>query len=381
MAQLFATDKEIYDLIMASSRRLSANALVELLQDRRIFIGADGRSKLADMLATLPHDYHDVVGLVAKGEMARRAERTTSVRIPGSISLADLRAALASYVTDVAGREEVHTQSATAHRLMVHIEYDEVEYSRTSLIQKQRKSSDFDFHIDENLVTVRFPASEKAREIISQVTSKLSELKRQNYIPEGITVSHITTPAGRSDFFLKLMRSIEGFRFLTVTDVRVGRFSEGGGVDALDGEEATDQSIGGRSEQLISYIQSVSMRGENLVMTQEFQRLMAGGFFVTALTWDADRIGEPRDLMRFDVSFEEGVAGTGLRYALRHKTRRDNGNLVATFHPVPDIHRPGLFGAIESAARRVLLEMEAQRAPRSESDRAERDPADAEARP
>ncbi|MFG1205545.1 hypothetical protein [Xanthobacter flavus] len=367
MAQLFANDKEIYDLIMASSRRMSSGVLVELLQDRRIFVGMDGRSKLADMLATLPHDHHDVAGLVSKGEVARRAERTTSVRIPGALTLQDLRSALSQYIKDVAGGEELSVQSAVEDRLLVSVEYDEVEYSRTSLIQKQRRSSDFEFVIEDEFVTVRFPSNEKAREIVDSVTSKLSTIKNHTYSHEQITVSHIGDPAGRSRFFLSLMNRVEGFRLLHVTDVRVGRFSEVDDVSGADDDAEVEAVIGGRSEQLISYIRSVSIRGANLVLTPEFKRLMDGGFFITALTWEAERAAEPRDLVRFDVSFEDGVAGTGLRYALRHKGRRENGNLSSTFHPVPEMQRSGLYRAIEIAARFVLQEIDTERS-RSPSD-------------
>lgn len=305
------------------------------------------------MLATLPHDFHDVAGLVEKGEISRRSERTTAIQIPGNLSLADLRDALKSYGEDVGILEEVHTQTATTHRLRVNIEYDEIEYSRTSLIQRQRRSSDFDFHIGQNIVTVRFPAGERAREIVNRITEKLSSTKKETFTPEEISVAHLTTASERSNFFLKLMHGIKGFNFSTVSDVRVGRFSESERPEHLADEEA-NPAIGGRPDELISYIQSVTMRGENVVLTPEFQRLMEGGFFITALTWDADRDGEPNDLVRFDVSFEDGVAGTGLRYALRHRTRRSNGVLTSTFQPVPDIDRPGLFSAIEAAARNVL---------------------------
>ena len=373
MLQLYATDKEIYDLIMASSRRLSTNALVELLQDRRIFVGVNERSRLADILATLPHDFHDVAGLVQKGEISRRSERTTAIQIPGHLSLADLRDALKSYGEDVGTLEAVHTQTATAHRLRVHIEYDEIEYSRTSLIQKQRRSSDFDFHIDQDRVTVRFPAGERAREIVNRITDQLSSTKKETFTPEEISVAHLTTASKRSDFFLKLMHGVAGFDFATVTDVRVGRFSEH--IEHQDDEDATT-AIGGRPDELISFIQSVTMRGENLVVTPEFQRLMEGGFFITALTWDADRRSEPRDLMRFDVSFEDGVAGTGLRYALRYKTRRSSGVLTTTFQPVPDIDRPRLFSAIESAARNVLAAMKTRPSAKPSAEAQYNEPAD-----
>ena len=200
---------------------------------------------------------------------------------------------------------------------------------------------------------MRFPAGERAREIVNRITEKLSSTKKETFTPEEISVAHLTTASERSNFFLKLMHGITGFNFSTVSDVRVGRFSEAERPEHLDDEDV-NPAIGGRPDELISYIQSVTMRGENVVLTPEFQRLMEGGFFITALTWDADRDGEPNDLMRFDVSFEDGVAGTGLRYALRHRTRRSSGVLTSTFQPVPDIDRPSLFSAIEGAARNVL---------------------------
>lgn len=358
--QLYATDGDVYDVIMASSRRMSSSVLLEMISERRIFCSPHAeREELADYISGFIHDHSDIARLIQKGEYNRSAERTTFVDLDVELSADDIKSAVIKYQQQVGLSEKITTPISTISKTRVNLEYDEIDHSRTKLFQKQRRQADFSFDVSEGRTRVRRPATDKARSVFFKLKTIIDTARASASNIEEISVADLITSETRTEFFMKMMRSVIGYSGQMVTDARVARWTDdqGHGFNENDAGEEDDVEAHAARQRIISIVNSVSMRGVNITATDEYQKLLETGFFLTSLTWVSEQQAEPRDKVQFEVAFENGVEGTGFRYAVRYSPRRSTGDYSKSFQAVPETRKPVLCKLIEETARAVLTSM------------------------
>src|ERR1700731_938571 len=91
-ARYCATDKEIYDLLMSSKRKISDIVMLTLARDRGILYSPkESRDELASKLSLLTHGFHDLSVLIEQRELSTRGEKTTSMTLP-PLTLEELKA-------------------------------------------------------------------------------------------------------------------------------------------------------------------------------------------------------------------------------------------------------------------------------------------------
>lgn len=354
--RLFATDKDLFDLLIAPRQKITERIMLELTRDRRIFCSLRAtRHELADYISSLPHDFQDVAGLIEKGEASTRNERTTFVTVEAEgIAEADIRAALTAYKASVGTSERVTMPPSGAGVVFANIEYSEFDYSRTHLLQRQNKSAGIEFRLEDGRVRIRLPATERAQEIVAAIVTELERNKRSTFARSGISVSHLK-PELRSRFFLYLMRGMEGYQPDTVTRLKVAS------SNSSDEEEDPDADDGveGASAEMLHLVKNVALSGQNLLASPQYRQLAESGFFITSMTWRASQQASPYDKIQFDVSFEDGEAGTGFRYLVRvaHKSTRDT--YPQSFRLPTEGRKKELFQTIELTAHATLAQLEA----------------------
>ncbi|MBX4961371.1 hypothetical protein [Rhizobium binae] len=352
--RLFATDKDLFDLLIAPRQKITERIMLELARDRRIFCSSRAsRHELADYISSLPHDFQDVAGLIEKGEASTRNERTTFVTVEAEgISEADIRAALNAYKTSVGTSERVTAPPSGAGVVLANIEYSEFDYSRTHLLQRQNKSAGIEFRLEDGQVRVRLPSTERAQEIVAAIVFELERNKRSTFARSGISVSHLK-PELRSRFFLNLMRRMDGYRADTVTRLKVSS-SNSSEIEDADGEDVID----GASAEMLHLVKNVALTGQNLLASAEYRQLAESGFFITSMTWRASQQVAPHDKIQFDVSFEDGEAGTGFRYLVRVAQKSTRDTYPQSFRLPTDARKKELFQTIEQTAHAALAELE-----------------------
>ncbi|MBA9067808.1 hypothetical protein FHR71_001543 [Methylobacterium sp. RAS18] len=358
--QLYATDGDVYDVIMASSRRMSSNVLLEMISERRIFCSPHAqREELADYTSGLIHDHYDIARLIQKGEYNRNAERTTFVDLDVELSSDDIKSAVIEYQRQVGLSEKITTPISTINKTRVNLEYDEIDHSRTKLFQKQQRQADFSFDVSDGRTRVRRPATDKARVVFLKLKSIIDTARASASNIEEISVSEFITSGDRTEFFMRMMKSVLGYQGQLVTDARVARWTDdqGQAFSDHDTNDENDVETQAARQRIISIVNSVSMRGVNITATDEYQKLLEKGFFLTSLTWMSEQQAEPRDKVQFEVAFENGVEGTGFRYAVRYSPRRSAGDYSKSFQSVPETRKPVLCKLIEETARAVLTSM------------------------
>src|SRR5580698_4748997 len=93
-----ATDKELYDMLMASKQKITEGILLGIARQRGIFCSPrEPREPLVDYLSVLPYTYDDLDTILGHRAAAQRTEKRTSIRLAGAISLEDIKAVCAEY--------------------------------------------------------------------------------------------------------------------------------------------------------------------------------------------------------------------------------------------------------------------------------------------
>lgn len=183
---LSANDNDIYDLLISGKQRLTASVLRELARDRGIFYSPeDSREELADRLSLLPHDFHDIGGIVQKREPAHRREKATFVRLGTQLSVEEMKEAAAIYAEKVAANEQVTHRPKGGTGYSVDVTYDEFNHTRTRLLQRERHEASIEFFVENGQTVARLPATDKAKRVLppSRKQSNKSEkknIRRQN---------------------------------------------------------------------------------------------------------------------------------------------------------------------------------------------------------
>jgi hypothetical protein len=349
-----ATDKEVYDVLMSSKQHFNEGALLELARSRSLILSpAEDRETLADRLATMIFGYHEILAIQAVFERAGRGEKTTSFRIKGELTAAEIKEAAAAYGAEVGEEESVVSYGVGQKGVAVDIKYTETDFSKTRLRQRQDKEAHIDFKVEDGYTVVTLPASEKARAVAEGVRTQLNIRREQTLGIEEVDLSGITNPLLRSEFFTRMITSLSELRLQNVTRVKVDRAQRVAAVlddEGPDAEAETDEA----SAEMLGLVRAVALDGEDLLSSGEYQSLHRRGFFITSISWSCRRTVSPFQQVDFDAGFEQPETGTGLKYNVKGWYTQRDGEYTKSFRPMPPEEKKRFLNAIEATAISVF---------------------------
>ncbi len=356
--QFYATDNDLFDLLASAKQKLTEAVLREVGRERGIFYSPeDSRDDLVESLSVLPFMLPELERLMARRETPRRNEKTTTITLDAQIAIDDIKTAVNEYCEQVGPAEQVSAHKKGTNGLVMSVEYDEIDYSRTRLIQRQRHDAAIEFTQKEGKTVIRLPASDKSRRIVEDVTKKIESRRRAPVAREAIELDDTFTAEERTKFFTRLMSELPDHKINSVTNIRICP----SGMNP-DEEEFDEEERAAAEHDLLVVVRSMALNGENLFAAKEYQNLRERGFFLTSVTWKAGQIGLPYDIPLLQVEFEDGPKGVGFKYAVKGAYRFQEGFYTKTPRPVTDDEREKLYSLIELTARRVLSDIRDKRA-------------------
>lgn len=346
----FVTNKDIHDILSSAKQRLTEKVLQEMLRERGIFCSpSESREKLVDRLAVLIHDYKDILAIVERQEHARRNEKSTTTTLGVTLTQEELKDVVSDYQASQPN-ESVAAHKRGQSEYVMNLGYDEIDYSKTRLLQRQPRDAAIEFFLLDGQTLVRMPATEKAREVIKQLKTRIEAKKKQPISTEDIELTKLDSTAKRTLFFTKLISTLPNFGYLTVSKLRVahGHAEDDGQDGDLDDVEVdADQEIAG-------IVHNVALNGEHLVESQMFKDLCARGFYITSITWRAREKTLPYKIIECHAGFEDREGGTRFRYSIQGALRFKGGEYTKNLQYVEDAEKATLLTMIETTARNVL---------------------------
>ena len=353
---LYATDRDIYEALMSKQKKFSKDLLIELISDRGILVSQDlSREQLIDYLSYLPHDYNDFNYLADLLIVNSRQERLSSTTVNDSIS----NATVSEVVREIADKrsklgETFEVTSESENRTVVKIDYTEMDLSKTRLRQKQEKTAYIEVIRDEDGSTkIRKPANDRIDKIVKELVKQV-EIKQDTKIERiEITLNGIVDSSKRTKFFTEMIKQIEDVRLSDVTIVK---------VDRLESPEFSDEELDEDDEEvaqrMLGQVKTIAMNGEGLLHSEEYQHLLAQGFYIYSIVWQADEVRAEGCRIEFEAFFNDSSNCTDFRYSVKGIYRRkDEDSFNVSKRPPDESDKQKYLSAIEKAAQKSMADI------------------------
>jgi hypothetical protein len=353
-----ATDKEIYDALASTPLHFSESTLLGLAKSRGIFYSplAD-RMQLCSDISLLTFGFNEIANIEAEFEKSTKTEKKTFKSLKTALTLEEFRTIADQYQSQA--REEGDTVSVNnigTTQFGVNVDYEEVDFSKTRLRQRQRRKASIEFKVQNGETTISYPANEKVRHIVEAFIERAKEQKKEPIAVDEVDLSWIANLDLRTKFFQELIRKVPGFSLDDVTRVQVD-FGEPVPDDADLLEEAEDEKKAAE-EEMTGVVKDIALHGKSLHLSEEYKRLKEKGFFLTDIHWAARRNASPYEIVQFDAGFDDPAAGVGYRYGVRTwRVPLESGLLPKSWTTIPAEEKVRLSSLLQQASMAVYLEI------------------------
>ena len=188
-----ATDKEIYDALASTPLHFSESTLLGLAKTRGIFYSplAD-RMQLCSDISLLIFGFNEVAHIEAEFEKSARTERKTFKNLKAALTLEEFRTIADQYQSEAEKEgDTVSCHNVGTTQFGVNVEYEEVDFSKTRLRQRQRRKASIEFKVQNGETTISYPANEKVRHIVEGLIERAKEEKKEQIPIDEVDLSWI----------------------------------------------------------------------------------------------------------------------------------------------------------------------------------------------
>jgi len=371
-ANYFADDKDIFDLLIAARQKLTSQKLVEFARRRGLFLSIeDERDELIEKISLLPMGWKDLNELIVATDTVDRTERVTSRQLFGVKEFQDIEAAVGLLVETRENRGEVYKPQKVGNHLRVTVCYSELDTSRTRLVQRTQREFVLEFEAQTTgTIVVRHQDQPRAEEVVAELVGLLASKPGEPIDESRIELTGVRDATMRTNFFLKLIRGIKGYKFEDVKAVKASRFR---GLDAdsssyiddecslddlepLDGD--TSDAIGPEEASFVTRVKEIALKGEGLLQSQQYGQLATDGFFVKSIVWTSTEDTDSGTRVEFESGFVLPEEAKGFTYSVRGMYyRKTDGEFRKSKVAADPGDRRRLLRLLEDAARKAKDEI------------------------
>jgi len=358
----YATDKEIYDVLMSSKQRITESILLEIAKDRGILYSPlDARETLARSISCLLHDYYDLTYILDQRGQSNRVEKSTSIILKAKLTIDDLREVSDEYKEHVQSEETIINNQHGPNKYNLLVKYSELDYSKTRLVQRREKEANIEFIIQDDQVIVRMPANEKAKEVVNNIKNRLDSIIKTDIPTDKIELTGLQSSLERTEFFTTLISNLPGFSLYDVTSVKVDSGIKEEDYDDLDiDDEYDDDQEAEQSEHeklALAMVKNVALKGKSLLTSAEYQQLKGKGFYITSITWRSKKISTTSPIVEFEANFDEPEVGKGFKYGIHGALHFKKNEYTKHIRPISTDERQQYLALIEGAAQKTLADL------------------------
>lgn len=350
----YATDKDIYDLLLSSKLKLTDKIIREFALERGIiFSPEDDKRYMAENLSITLFSYHDIKFLIEKGTINSRQEKLTSTTIKetkdSEITLLECKKLLNQMNSQMSSYEEsIVSHINKNNELDVTVQYIDIDYSKTALLQKQKKQFKINISKKNNELRLLAPANDKSNEIISKLKEAIEETTKTTLNVEKIDLQPLYEKKLLSDFFVKLITSIPNNQLDNVTNLRVSNTSKTETSDMNFDDENEDIE----SAKALGMVNDILMKGSNLVSSDEYQTLRERGYIITSISWETKEKKDLYNKLSFSAEFDK--ENKTFKFLPKGFYNNKNGTYTKSLKPLEDHTKIELCNLIEQVAKSTI---------------------------
>lgn len=345
----FASDKVIFDSL--NQHQVNIDLVRELLNERGIVVSADTpKEELAKYFSRLTADYFDHQSIAVKlGRVAKR-ERITASELTGEIKDSHILNALnglKSQLEEAGDHVDISVQDG---RITALISYEHVDYTRIDLRQVEPRDAIIEFTKEPTgAYVVRSTQNVDIDPIVETVVSNLNEQVGGKLDRSRVNMESIATPALRTKFFESLIKGIEGYKFVTVTEAYCYKPK----LSELEREDDVDEET--EDLEQLPYVEKVSLRGEGVNRSFVIKELYEKGYYIVKVVWRVQVANKAdSDIFELEAQFSRPEHCTGFSYRTKTVIMVDEGKVTTKRRSPKKDEEDNLFRLIEQAAKRAL---------------------------
>jgi hypothetical protein len=354
-----ATDKKIYDALASSPQLFSAASLLGLGKARGIFYSPQTeRMRLCSDISLLGFGFDEIAGIQGEFEKSSRSEKKTFKSLKTELSLDEFRAIAAQYKAEVEeeGENVSWTNNGTTE-FSLNVKYDEVDFSKTRLRQRQHREAALEFKVRNGETVLIYPSNEKVNLIVESIIDRAKAEKKLQIEVEEVDLSFINSHELRTKFFQELIKSVPGFSLEDVTHVQIDLKN----TPEIDEPELTDEAVDQRKaveEEVKGIVKDIALNGTSIHTSDEYRRLKDQGYFLTSIQWSARRKTSPYEIVQLDAGFDDPFAGVGYKYGVRTwKIAYESGQYAKNWATIPADEKVRLSSLLQQASMTVFMKI------------------------
>lgn len=361
----YASDKAMFDAL--TQRKITIAHLREFFLSRGIVISPDTNRKfLARQFSALFHDFYDYQKLSSLMGSHSYRERATSIDLVVDVDREELLRA-AEYTKEfLEGEGDVAEVTISGEGVVVRVKYQKTNYAQAEFRQVVEKEAVITLEKAKDGWKVCGPMNEKFKQFTDEFRSQVESLTGKNVEPKAITLSGYPDPALRTNFFRRLIDSVQGFQVETVIDVSTfnpkksdeefdsSLDEDGSLVDGFDEESAESTP---KTSKVVR-ITKAQLRGVGVLESDQLVRLEKEGFYIWKILWRAvDKNQIDSDIYVVEAQFGDQVNCADFSYILKGVMKyQSHGNYSARVRAsIAEEER--VKKLVEKAALKVVSEL------------------------
>ena len=342
----FMNDQNIRDGLLP--QRIKASHLIEILKGKSILVSESAsKNELLDIIKTVRFDYYDYVHLSALLENPDRKESKSSVDIDEKISANIVRKAFAAVKKKLAEKSiDIDLDIGKDNKIVLNTSHVDINHSKPPMRQKTRKSGVIEIDITQTNTTVNFPATDVGLKIKEELVKEISKQLGKSLSPVEIDFEH-SEPKTRTEFFTKLIESIDGYEVYDVIGVCV--------------ESTKDEDTQDVNTDFTGTVRHAVLRGKELLASSIYGSLDEKRYYIYKISWKIRKLingtSNDSDCFTIEVEFADKVKAKGFKYQVKTVQRVSRGRLNSSTSPMDNHEQSSLAKLIYKKALSVYSEI------------------------
>lgn len=365
----FPSDSDMYDVMYCNERKININFLHALLLNRGILISkADSREDLITFASSLNFNYMQFKDISKQVAKASRNEKLSVVEIECSDSELDLSEITDAFMKQYGSKPQEKYSKISSNiqeSVRIDIEYDEIDHSKTRLIQKMKKEACIEIDKSETGVRVRYTANEK---INSRVDSLIRIIGEKLEIPQikrhEIDFSEITNKLKITTFFRTLVNETDGFKLQDVSSIRFHRPKNDeitifeNETDEITSSENEADEISSRiiQDETDGLILKASFVGGSLLTSKECQEFLQKGYYISKIRWIGESLDSEHSRVVMEAELNDPIECKGYKFHIlgQHNPKDKNfEDYTETLRVIALSTRKEIEKKLESSSYRI----------------------------
>lgn len=274
-------DKDILDFV--KSVQVSREALVAFLVKRGVYVSDNARKEdLAIHISSEVYTLQDVTELLALLTTPLKKENFVTGNHQSKAEFELLEQAVKNVQTFRLNKygDKVSLTATGTSQYQVAIEYTQIDYEKTRLIQGVERDAEISFKKSHDGFVSRRTSDERSREIEMAILGEYERLARENehdLLSSKLLISRLLTINSRISFFKGLMENISGYEFEGIVSARVASIDKP--------EVVLDSDIDEVAKKYTASIESLVINGRNVSNTALYDKYVGKEFYPMTVTW------------------------------------------------------------------------------------------------